>query len=123
MPGLVALQFRVAEVGELGGGQGGGVQAGVGGERGGEFPYEVAEGGAVDAEGPAGEREEADRVTEGLGADGSGWSGALCSAGLPRAPGALPMRRTESGSTCQPPYAPLRGQKVNVLPSSSVNPY
>lgn len=122
MTGLVALQLRVTEVGELGGGQCGGVQAGVGGQGGGEFPYEVSEGGAVDAEGPAGEREEANGVAEGLGGRERVVWGALF-AGLPALRARCAVRRTESGSTCQPPYAPRRARKVKVLPSSSVNPY
>lgn len=56
--GLVAFEFRVGEVGEQGGGEGRVVEAGVGGEGGGEFAEEMAEGGAVEPEQAAGPDQE-----------------------------------------------------------------
>ncbi len=63
MTGLVAFELRVGEVGQLVRGEGRVVEAGVGGEGGGEFADEVAEGGAVEPEETAG----ADKEVEGVG--------------------------------------------------------
>lgn len=65
MPGLVAFELGVVEVGEDVGGERGVGDAGVGGEGGAELADEVAEGRAVEAEEGAGADEEGVRVPEG----------------------------------------------------------
>lgn len=67
MAGLVSFELRVVELGESGGGEGGVIQPGIGGERGGDLSDEVAEGGSVEAEQAPGAGEELQRITEGNG--------------------------------------------------------
>lgn len=115
----MSFEFRVVEVGQLGDGERAVVEAGVGGERGGELADEVAEGGAVEPEETAGAGEEEQRVAEGdaggdavpgrpvcsAGASGPGAAGGSAG-GAPSASAsvsAVVASRIESGPTRQLP--------------------
>jgi hypothetical protein len=64
---LVAFQLGIAEISEAGGGECRVIEAGVRGEGGGQFADDVAEGGAVQAQGGAGAGEEVEGVGVGAG--------------------------------------------------------
>lgn len=96
MARLVAFEFRVGEVGEPGGGEGRVVEAGVGGEGGGELADEVAEGGAVELEEATGP----DQEVEGVG-HGPALVGDRVGGDVPAAVGASPGTEREGRAVVQ----------------------
>ena len=146
----MAFQLGVPEVGEAGGGQCGVVEACVRREGGGQFPDDVAEGGAVESERGAGACEEVEGVGVGVwGLRSCDFRRVLCgrrffwdsrffrirvSSGIPvssESPVGLvglvllvvPVRVSDDGSTCQLSYAPRRARKARMPPASRRSKY